>query len=104
MGPHPYFPFLAFGRELVVLIDRKTGFELIGHDAGEDANFSHAVVTDIAGARAFAKKSEPVGGETLAPARQLPQRRRGARRPLPAGCSAGRQTRATDHSTGIAAN
>jgi hypothetical protein len=56
-GPHPYLPFLAFGRELVVLIDRKTGFELIGHDAGEDTNFGHAVVTDIAGARAFAKKS-----------------------------------------------
>jgi hypothetical protein len=56
-GPHPYIPFLPLGRELVFLIDRKAGFELIGLDADSDTNFGHAVVTDVAGAMVFAERS-----------------------------------------------
>jgi hypothetical protein len=56
-GPHPYIPFLPLGRELVLLIDRETGLELTGHDASLETNFGHAVVSDLAGAVAFAERS-----------------------------------------------
>ena len=29
-GPHPHIPFLALDRELILLIDRETVFELLG--------------------------------------------------------------------------
>lgn len=54
-GPHPYFPFLATGRELVLLVDRDGGFELTGADMTTDTNFAHRIVHDGAGAAAFAK-------------------------------------------------
>jgi hypothetical protein len=56
-GPHPLIPFVSFGIELVVLIDRVTGFELIGQDSGPDTNFSQQVVPDIDAAIAFAERS-----------------------------------------------
>jgi hypothetical protein len=56
-GPHPYIPFLPLGRELVLLVDRMTGLELTGHDASPETNFGHAVVSDVAGAVAFAERS-----------------------------------------------
>lgn len=56
-GPHPLIPFLPLGQELVLLVDRETGFELEGHHAGADTNFSHAVVTDLDAAMAFAERS-----------------------------------------------
>ena len=46
-GPHPYIPFLALGRELILLIDRETGLELTGHDASPETNFDHAVVSNV---------------------------------------------------------
>lgn len=55
-GPHPYIPLLALGRELIVLIDRETGLELIGHDASPETNFDHAVVSDLASAVEFAER------------------------------------------------
>jgi hypothetical protein len=55
-GPHPYIPFLSLGRELIVLIDRETGLELIGHDASPETNFDHAVVSDLASAVEFAER------------------------------------------------
>ncbi len=56
-GPHPYIPFCPLAREIVVLDDRKSGLELIGHHAAPDTNFSHAVITDVATGRAFAEKA-----------------------------------------------
>lgn len=56
-GPHPLIPFMPLGLELVVLIDRVTGFELIGQDFGPKTNFSHQVVSDIDEAIAFAERS-----------------------------------------------
>jgi hypothetical protein len=56
-GPHPFIPFLPLGRELVLLVDRKADFELIGLDADSDTNFGHAMVTDVAAAIAFAQRS-----------------------------------------------
>jgi hypothetical protein len=52
-GPHPYIPFLPLAREIVVLSDRASGLELIGHHASPTTNFSHAVVSDVVGAMAF---------------------------------------------------
>lgn len=55
-GPHPHVPFVPLGRELVVLTDRETGLELIGHFADMGANFAHAVVSDVPAALAFAER------------------------------------------------
>ncbi len=56
-GPHPLIPFLPFGIELVVLIDRDTGFELIGRDGSPETNLRHQVVSNVDEAVAFAKRS-----------------------------------------------
>lgn len=55
-GAHPQIPFMPLGLELVMLIDRVTGFELTGQDASPQTNFSHQVVADIDEAIAFAKR------------------------------------------------
>ena len=57
-GPHPYIPFLALGRELVLLIDRERGLELTGHFASPETNYGHAVVSDMEAAAAFAGRSK----------------------------------------------
>ncbi len=57
-GPHPYIPFLALGRELVLLIDRERGLELTGHFASPETNYGHTVVSDLEAAIAFAERSK----------------------------------------------
>jgi hypothetical protein len=57
-GPHPYIPFLALGRELILLIDRETGLELTGHDTSPETNFDHAVVSNVAAAIEFAERAK----------------------------------------------
>jgi len=54
-GPHPSIPFMPIARELILLVDRDTGLELTGHDVSLDTNFSHKIVSDVAGALAFAE-------------------------------------------------
>ena len=56
-GPHPYLPFCPLEREIVVLHDRRTGLELIGHHATSDTNFAHAVVSDVGAGLAFAERA-----------------------------------------------
>lgn len=56
-GPHPFIPFLALGRELIVLIDRDTGLELIGHDASPVANYGHAIVSNLEDVAAFTERA-----------------------------------------------
>ncbi len=56
-GPHPQIPFVPLVREIVVMKDRVSGLELIGHHAGMQTNFSHAVVADVTGAMAFADRA-----------------------------------------------
>lgn len=56
-GPHPGLPFAALDRELVLLIDRESGLELVGHHATMATNFAHAVVSDIEAGLAFAAKA-----------------------------------------------
>lgn len=56
-GPHPSVPFCALNRELVLLVDRETGLELVGHHAAMDTNFAHAVVTNPSAGIDFAAKA-----------------------------------------------
>jgi hypothetical protein len=56
-GPHPYIPFLAIGRELVLMVDRESQFELTGYDASPETNFGHAAVRDFEAAFAFAQRA-----------------------------------------------
>lgn len=55
-GPHPHVPFIALGRELVVMIDRESGLELIGFDASHDTNFAHVFAKSAAEGVAFAER------------------------------------------------
>lgn len=55
-GPHPQIPFCALGSEIVVLIDRSTGLELVGRHATLNTNFSHAVVVDLQEGLVFAER------------------------------------------------
>ena len=57
-GPHPYIPFLAIGRELVLLIDRERGLELTSHFASPETNYGHTVVSDLEAASTFAERSK----------------------------------------------
>lgn len=53
-GPHPQVPFAPFGREIVVMRDRDSGLELVGHQAGMATHFRHETVRDGHTALAFA--------------------------------------------------
>lgn len=55
-GPHPYIPFVPLGREILVLIDRETGFELIGHHASLSTNSAHVLAGCVADAMKFADR------------------------------------------------
>ncbi|WP_156140986.1 DUF6671 family protein [Sphingomonas sp. 37zxx] len=55
-GPHPYLPFCPLQQEIVVLVDRVAGIELVGQYATPDTNFSHAVITSIEQGLAFAQR------------------------------------------------
>lgn len=53
-GPHPEMPFVAAGRELVVLCDRKRNLELVGHDYSFAPSFRQATVQSGSDAAIFA--------------------------------------------------
>lgn len=53
-GAHPMNPFLSVGREIVMLVDRAQGLELIGQHATLNTNFSNALVGDVESGFAFA--------------------------------------------------
>ncbi len=55
-GPHPNIPFLAIGRELVLMVDRENGLEMTGYDASLKTNFGHIVARDRDSAFAFAQR------------------------------------------------
>ena len=57
-GPHPYIPYLAVGRELIMPIDRERGLELTGHVVSPETNYGHVVVSDMKAATAFAERSK----------------------------------------------
>jgi len=55
-GGHPQIPFLPFGQELVMLIDRRSGLELVGHHGSTRTNFAHLVVADPEAGLAFGRR------------------------------------------------
>ena len=55
-GPHPYIPFCPLAREIVILVDRTMGLELVGHHATTNTNFAHAVVSGLAEGIDFAEQ------------------------------------------------
>lgn len=57
-GPHPALPFLPCDRELVLLIDRDAGLEIVGEALSTATNFAQAEVSTVAQALQFAQKAE----------------------------------------------
>jgi hypothetical protein len=55
-GPHPYVPFAAAGRELVLMVDRDSGLELAGYDMSLETNFGHVVAESVDEAIEFANR------------------------------------------------
>lgn len=55
-GPHPQIFFASLGREIVVMRDRESGLELIGHHADMSTIFSHETVETVGAATAFAER------------------------------------------------
>lgn len=55
-GPHPQIFFAPVGREIVVMRDRESGLELIGHHADLSTNFAHEAVETVRTATAFAER------------------------------------------------
>ena len=55
-GPHPQLFFAPVGREIVVMRDRETGLELIGHHADLSTNFAHEMVETVEVATSFADR------------------------------------------------
>jgi hypothetical protein len=55
-GPHPSIPLLPIGRELVLLVDRRTGLEVAGHHASPDVSYAQAAVGGADEAAAFAAR------------------------------------------------
>lgn len=54
-GPHPCLPWVAGGRELVILIGRDSGLELIGVDLTAETTWGSRLVSSVADALAFAQ-------------------------------------------------
>ena len=55
--PHPQFPVVALAREIVLLLDTRTGLELVGVDESAGTNYGHAIVGDGDGALDFARRA-----------------------------------------------
>ena len=55
-GPHPHIPFAPLGRELVLLVDRITGLEIVGQDTTLDARYAHVIVRSAQEAQTFAER------------------------------------------------
>lgn len=54
-GPHPSLPYLAYNRELVLLLDQTHSLELTGYASSTETNYSHTIVTARDEAFAFAQ-------------------------------------------------
>jgi hypothetical protein len=56
-GPHPQIPFLPFDREIVLLVDRRNGLEIVGHHLAPRTNFAQTVTGDPDAAMTFADRT-----------------------------------------------
>lgn len=55
-GPHPAFPSIAYNRELVLLIDRQQGLEIVGQFVSTQTNYAHRQVNSLEAALQFAQQ------------------------------------------------
>lgn len=55
-GPHPWLPWVAGGRELIMLVSRDGGLELIGADLTAETNYGSRLVGSVGEALAFAQE------------------------------------------------
>lgn len=53
-GPHPESPFITGNEELVLLIDTKNDFEIIGRHFTENTNFNHQKIESVTELQSFA--------------------------------------------------
>ncbi len=53
-GPHPHLPFVPCNRELVVLIDRQHGLEMVGECLSTETNYRQQLIRSLQDATAFA--------------------------------------------------
>ena len=56
-GPHPAIPFVAAGAELVILLERGSGLELLGMDVTMETNFASRDVEALEDALVFAAEA-----------------------------------------------
>jgi len=54
-GPHPWLPWVPGGRELITLVGRDNGLELVGADLTAETNHGSRLVGSVDEARAFAQ-------------------------------------------------
>lgn len=55
-GPHPWLPWVAGGREFIMLVDRDGGLELVGADLTAETNHGSRLVGSVAEALVFAQE------------------------------------------------
>ena len=55
-GPHPYFPFVAWNREIVVLVDTLNELELVGEVVSSETNYKHQTIKTLEEALSFANQ------------------------------------------------
>ena len=73
-GPHPTVPFLAAGRELLLVVDAAQGFEVAEMTIDEDPSFGHCQVASMDEASDFLRRiGFPQQGVIVAPAGKLQQ-------------------------------
>ncbi|NET49388.1 MAG: hypothetical protein F6K09_11830 [Merismopedia sp. SIO2A8] len=56
--PDPMLPFVAYNRELVVLVDREYDLEIIGQASSNQTNFSHKTIQSVEEALEFAATAQ----------------------------------------------
>jgi hypothetical protein len=74
-GPHPAMPWVACDRELVLLIDRQHGLELVGEALSASTNYRQTTISSVTEALTFAADVQfPCHGLVVMP-RQTPDHR-----------------------------
>lgn len=55
-GPHPFYPFIPWNREIVMLVDNLNNIEIYGEYTGSETNFNQVNIKSFTEAEAFAQK------------------------------------------------
>jgi DNA-directed RNA polymerase subunit RPC12/RpoP len=56
-GPDPVIPFMGIGRELVMIVERHSGAEVVGTDVTRDTNYAHRIVDNTGDGLEFARQT-----------------------------------------------